>query len=521
MTPRITRRIAAAAVAAATLALPLSPAAPAHAAAGDLTLTADAVQRPDEMVYLEAAGGTQLSCYTTGVDSSHVSIGDTVKPTLYPSSLFPSHRYNPWAGNSDLVAHVENSTGTDQTSTVSVDVSGLLAVDPGLLLSGTVALPDGTADYAMTRSGTTLTWTGIVPADGVDVRVDVRSIESGGHAAELAESPYELDAAVPFSVTGADGVPSSTTVNFDSDKLDWDHTPGYQLPQDSPIVRAHFDALHGAGTWEQTWAADFDAYGSWWGSDDAECLTPPRPQISVGDRVWTDTDHDGIQDAGEPGIPGVTLQLTDANGKPATGPGGNPVQPVVTDADGTYSFDNLPQLQETRFVNSAPGKNGNPYSYWTYMELPALGGSYTVTIDQAASADALAGLVPTVAGAGADRAVDSSTGSATTDGATTDLGLDFGFVPEQAPTPTPTPTPTPEPTDTPTVTPTPTPEPTDTPTVTPTPTPEPTLPPTVVISGEPGDPTAGIAGIGAGTVLVAGAGAGIVVARRRARQSGE
>ncbi|MCB9296615.1 MAG: hypothetical protein H6559_26400 [Lewinellaceae bacterium] len=29
----------------------------------------------------------------------------------------------------------------------------------------------------------------------------------------------------------------------------------------------------------------------------------------IGDFVWQDTDGDGIQDAGEPGIPGVTVNL--------------------------------------------------------------------------------------------------------------------------------------------------------------------------------------------------------------------
>src|SRR5690606_14695099 len=33
-------------------------------------------------------------------------------------------------------------------------------------------------------------------------------------------------------------------------------------------------------------------------------------RVSVGDFVWVDVDRDGIQDDGEPGIPGVTLVLT-------------------------------------------------------------------------------------------------------------------------------------------------------------------------------------------------------------------
>ena len=57
--------------------------------------------------------------------------------------------------------------------------------------------------------------------------------------------------------------------------------------------------------------------------------------------------------------------------------------------------------------------------------------TYTVSIDTAASATALAGLAPTLANQGGDTAVDSSTGSATSVPMTTDgqkdLTLDFGF----------------------------------------------------------------------------------------------
>jgi hypothetical protein len=59
----------------------------------------------------------------------------------------------------------------------------------------------------------------------------------------------------------------------------------------------------------------------------------------VGDYVWSDTDGDGVQDAGEPGINGVTVNLRDALGvlKATT----TTAHGVVTGADGFYSFDNL------------------------------------------------------------------------------------------------------------------------------------------------------------------------------------
>ena len=39
------------------------------------------------------------------------------------------------------------------------------------------------------------------------------------------------------------------------------------------------------------------------------------PAASIGDRVWHDTDRDGIQDPGEPGVAGVTVTLFGSDGR--------------------------------------------------------------------------------------------------------------------------------------------------------------------------------------------------------------
>jgi uncharacterized repeat protein (TIGR01451 family) len=54
---------------------------------------------------------------------------------------------------------------------------------------------------------------------------------------------------------------------------------------------------------------------------------------SLGDFVWWDLDEDGVQDAGEPGIEGVTVTLKDDNG--------DTVATTTTDANGAYSFTDL------------------------------------------------------------------------------------------------------------------------------------------------------------------------------------
>lgn len=122
--------------------------------------------------------------------------------------------------------------------------------------------------------------------------------------------------------------------------------------------------------------------------------------VSVGDRVWLDLDEDGIQDAGEPGLARAILTLTDADGDPVTDVFGNLVTPITTDSTGAYLFDDL------------------------------LSGQYTVTITYPE------GFTATVAGAGSDPAVDSSTDTATSAALVAgdpnnneDLTLDFGVAP--------------------------------------------------------------------------------------------
>src|SRR5206468_1175393 len=54
---------------------------------------------------------------------------------------------------------------------------------------------------------------------------------------------------------------------------------------------------------------------------------------SAGDRVWLDTNADGNQDAGEPGINGVTVQLLNA--------ANTVVATTTTSGNGNYTFANL------------------------------------------------------------------------------------------------------------------------------------------------------------------------------------
>ena len=121
-------------------------------------------------------------------------------------------------------------------------------------------------------------------------------------------------------------------------------------------------------------------------------IATPAP-VSLGDFVWEDRNADGIQDAGESGVAGVTVHLFDISG--------NLIDSTVTDASGLYLFSEL-----------VPG-------------------------DYAVEFEALAGFTFSPQDQGADDTVDSDadpttgrTGIITVTGGESDRTFDAGFMRE-------------------------------------------------------------------------------------------
>jgi len=63
--------------------------------------------------------------------------------------------------------------------------------------------------------------------------------------------------------------------------------------------------------------------------------SPERTGIRIGDRIWLDTNKNGLQDEGEPGVPSATVNLL-------SDPSGTLVLTSLTDAEGQYVFENVP-----------------------------------------------------------------------------------------------------------------------------------------------------------------------------------
>ncbi|SDX09283.1 Cna protein B-type domain-containing protein [Amycolatopsis xylanica] len=70
---------------------------------------------------------------------------------------------------------------------------------------------------------------------------------------------------------------------------------------------------------------------------DAGLVEPEKPVFKIGDTVWVDTNGNGLQDPGEPGVNGFTVTLKTPDGDKKT----------TTDTDGKYVFANLPAGEYT------------------------------------------------------------------------------------------------------------------------------------------------------------------------------
>ena len=102
---------------------------------------------------------------------------------------------------------------------------------------------------------------------------------------------------------------------------------------------------------------------------------PEIPNATLGDRVWLDTNANGVQDAGELGLAGVTVQLKDGTG--------TVVQTMTTDANGNYGFTVAPGTYSVAvvapagYIVSGQNQGGDPTAD---SDINAAGQSAPVTL---------------------------------------------------------------------------------------------------------------------------------------------
>ena len=83
---------------------------------------------------------------------------------------------------------------------------------------------------------------------------------------------------------------------------------------------------------------------------------------SIGDFVWWDLNNDGVQDPGEPGIPGVDVEIVWAGADGVLSTPDDVTYVVTTDADGLYLQDNLPDGEyRVTVLGSLPSSAANTH----------------------------------------------------------------------------------------------------------------------------------------------------------------
>ncbi|MEI2671822.1 MAG: SdrD B-like domain-containing protein [Marmoricola sp.] len=156
-----------------------------------------------------------------------------------------------------------------------------------------------------TTSGNQVTWTSITLPNGSTVAVGGTGTPAD---VQTALSGVVLAAGDPDTDTPGGSVTVTGTVQVDAGVLHADRV-----------------TVTGTGVVSGQVVTDNDA---------TEYFAPvPVCTGSIGDRVWEDTNKNGIQDAGEPGVGSVTVKLLDASDAV--------VATTTTDSNGNYLFSNV------------------------------------------------------------------------------------------------------------------------------------------------------------------------------------
>ncbi|MEN9548029.1 MAG: hypothetical protein RIR12_620 [Bacteroidota bacterium] len=183
-------------------------------------------------------------------------------------------------------------------------------------------------------SGVTVT---LYASDGVTVMATTVSDANGNYLfTNLADGNYRVGFSRPagllFTAKGTDNISGGVTDSMtDSDV----NTTGVNFSKTDII---NLDA------------ASASTIGVNYTNVDGGLIVQTAITGCLGDKAWIDVDNDGVQDAGEPGLPGVLVTLYAGNGTTV-------LATTTTDAFGYYIFNNLNAANYVLSFGTAPGYN--------------------------------------------------------------------------------------------------------------------------------------------------------------------
>jgi uncharacterized repeat protein (TIGR01451 family) len=192
----------------------------------------------------------------------------------------------------------------------------------------------------------------VSPDEDADTLDTAPVIAAGGQAVFTYEVTNTGTVALSDVHVSDDRIATVTFVGGDTD-LD-----GQLDVNETWIYTAHETVQAGTVVTNIGTATAHDAVSGRTASDsDAATYTTTALSQSIGDRVWLDANANGIQDAGEAGFAGVTVQLKSSTG--------TLLQTTTTDANGNYAFNvaagsyQLVLATPTGYVLSTRGLGGN------------------------------------------------------------------------------------------------------------------------------------------------------------------
>ncbi len=283
-------------------------------------LNADGIQDAGEpglggvVVELYASDDSFVAPTTTSFNGSYsfsgIDAGDYYVQFVAPSGFTFSPQYAT-ASNIDSDADV----GTGRTAVFSVSAGTTKDdIDAGLFLSATI----GDFVWSDTNGNG-------IQDDGEPGIPDV--------AVTLFK---EDDTLIGNTTTDVNGVYTFTNLIPNTYYLQFTQPSGYLT---SPQNQGSSDAVDSDIDPETGKTANFSvAFGQLQNDMDAGYFLPG----SIGDFIWNDLNGDGVQDDGEPGISGVTVDLiADLNGNGEKDDGEPVVATDTTDGSGAYTFTDL------------------------------------------------------------------------------------------------------------------------------------------------------------------------------------